>query len=105
MLILGLGDSGLAMARWCARHGAARIRVWDSRATPPQLGALAADVPSAEFFSGALAESQLDDARLVLKSPGLSPLDEKVKPLLQAAQAVGIRVAGELDLLLAPWLI
>ncbi len=98
VLILGLGDSGLAMARWCARHGAARIRVWDSRATPPQLAALGADVPSAEFFSGALAEQQLEDARLVLKSPGLSPLDEKVKPLLQAAQAVGIRVAGELDL-------
>ena len=98
VLILGLGDSGLAMARWCARHGAARIRVWDSRATPPQLAALGADVPSAEFFSGALAEPQLEDARLVLKSPGLSPLDEKVQPLLQAAQAVGIRVAGELDL-------
>ncbi|MDZ7813134.1 MAG: UDP-N-acetylmuramoyl-L-alanine--D-glutamate ligase [Ideonella sp.] len=98
VLILGLGDSGLAMARWCVRHGAARVRVWDSRAQPPQLAALVADVPSAEFFSGALAEQQLEDARLVLKSPGLSPLDEKVRPLLEAAQAVDIRVAGELDL-------
>ena len=98
VLILGLGDSGLAMARWCARHGAARVRVWDSRATPPQLSALQADVPSAEFFSGALAAEALEDARLVLKSPGLSPLDDKVQPLLQAAQDVGIRVAGELDL-------
>ncbi|WP_396267938.1 Mur ligase family protein [Ideonella sp.] len=98
VLILGLGDSGLAMARWCARHGAVRIRVWDSRATPPQLSGLQADVPTAEFFSGALAAEALDDARLVLKSPGLSPLDDKVQPLLQAAQAVRIRVAGELDL-------
>lgn len=98
VLILGLGDSGLAMARWCARHGAARVRVWDSRATPPQLSALQADVPTAEFFSGALAVEALDDARLVLKSPGLSPLDDKVQPLLQTAQDVGIRVAGELDL-------
>ena len=31
ILILGLGESGLAMARWCARHGAGQIRVWDSR--------------------------------------------------------------------------
>ena len=31
VLVLGLGDSGLAMARWCARCGAT-VRVWDSRA-------------------------------------------------------------------------
>ena len=98
VVILGLGDSGLAMARWCARHGAARIRVWDSRPNPPRLAALQAEVPTAEFFSGTLTAAALDDARLVLKSPGLSPLDAKVQPLLQAAEAVGIRVAGELDL-------
>jgi UDP-N-acetylmuramoylalanine--D-glutamate ligase len=27
VLILGLGDSGLAMARWCHAHGAASVRV------------------------------------------------------------------------------
>ncbi|HEU6454180.1 MAG TPA: NAD(P)-dependent oxidoreductase, partial [Roseateles sp.] len=37
VLVLGLGDSGLAMARWCARFGA-QVTVWDSRAQPPQLG-------------------------------------------------------------------
>ncbi|NMG68315.1 UDP-N-acetylmuramoyl-L-alanine--D-glutamate ligase, partial [Azoarcus indigens] len=30
VLVLGLGESGLAMARWCARHGA-RVRVADTR--------------------------------------------------------------------------
>jgi UDP-N-acetylmuramoylalanine--D-glutamate ligase len=34
VLVLGLGESGLAMARWCALRGA-RVRVADSRATPP----------------------------------------------------------------------
>ena len=29
-LVLGLGESGLAMARWLARDGGA-VRVWDSR--------------------------------------------------------------------------
>jgi hypothetical protein len=33
VLVLGLGDSGLAMARWCARHGA-HVQVWDSREAP-----------------------------------------------------------------------
>ena len=35
VLILGLGQSGLAMARWCARWGA-QVTVWDSREQPPQ---------------------------------------------------------------------
>ena len=98
VLILGLGDSGLAMARWCARHGAARIRVWDSRANPPQAAALAAEVPAASFFSGALSADTLEDARLLLKSPGLSPAKPELQPLLAAALAVGVPVAGELDL-------
>ncbi|WP_022981076.1 Mur ligase family protein, partial [Ideonella sp. B508-1] len=98
VLILGLGDSGLAMARWCARHGAARIRVWDSRANPPQAAALAAEVPAAIFFSGALSADTLEDARLLLKSPGLSPAKPELQSLLAAAQAVGVPVGGELGL-------
>ena len=40
VLVLGLGESGLAMARWCARFGAS-VRVWDSREAPPHAAALA----------------------------------------------------------------
>ena len=39
VLVLGLGDSGLAMARWCAGRGFA-VRVWDSREAPPAAEAL-----------------------------------------------------------------
>ena len=97
VLILGLGDSGLAMAAWCLRHGAT-ARVWDSRESPPQLTALREQLPSVEFFSGALAAEALTGVQLVLKSPGLSPLDERLKPLLDAARASGVPVQGELDL-------
>jgi len=97
VMVLGLGDSGLAMARWCARHGA-RVRVWDSREDPPQAAALAADVPDASRLSGALDPALTAEVRLVLKSPGLSPPDERIMPLRSAAQARGLAVMGELDL-------
>ena len=94
VLVLGLGESGLAMARWCARHGAG-VRVWDSRETPPQAAALRAGVPACRRCSGGeLAEAQLDGVPRVLKSPGLAPHDERIAPLLAAARARGIAGAG-----------
>ena len=97
VLVLGLGDSGLAMARWCARHGA-QVTVWDSREHPPQAEALAREVPAAAFIGGALGTEHLAGMQLVLKSPGLAPTDARVRPLLEEAGAIGIAVMGELDL-------
>jgi UDP-N-acetylmuramoylalanine--D-glutamate ligase len=97
VLVLGLGTSGLAMARWCARHGA-QVQVWDSREQPPQAAALKEAVPNATRVQGALMDATLNGVQLVLKSPGLSPLDAAVAPLLQAAAARGVLVQGELEL-------
>jgi UDP-N-acetylmuramoylalanine--D-glutamate ligase len=97
VLVLGLGDSGLAMAAWCARHGAT-VRVWDSREQPPQAGALALSVPGATLSTGALEASLLDGVQLILKSPGLAPRDERIAARLTAARAMGVAVQGELDL-------
>ena len=97
VLILGLGASGLAMARWCAGQGA-RVRVWDSRPNPPQAAALAAEVPGSTFFSGELAAAALEGVARVYKSPGLSPADPRLLTLLQAAKDEGVPVRGELDL-------
>jgi UDP-N-acetylmuramoylalanine--D-glutamate ligase len=97
VLILGLGDSGLAMARWCARHGA-KLTVWDSRDPPPGATALAAELPDVPRIGGPLTPERLAGVQLVLKSPGLSPSDPRVAPLLQEALATGIAVLGELDL-------
>jgi UDP-N-acetylmuramoylalanine--D-glutamate ligase len=96
VLILGLGASGLAMARWCARSGA-QVTVADTRTAPPQLAALQRDVPAASFVAGALDAGLLQGGiTAVFKSPGLSPAD--IAPLAEAAQAAAIPVAGELGL-------
>ncbi len=97
VLVLGLGDSGLAMARWCARRGA-RVRVWDSRETPPQATALAEQVPGAALLGGDLSDAAFAGVKLVLKSPGLAPGDARIAaPLARAAES-GVLVQGELEL-------
>ena len=97
VLVLGLGESGLAMARWCAAAGAV-VRVWDSREAPPLAAGLAEHVPDAQWLRGALTDDALDGVKLVLKSPGLSPFDERISGVLQRAAAIGLPVQGELDL-------
>ena len=77
VLILGLGTSGLAMARWCVRQGA-HVCVADTRQDPPQRATLAQEYPEVVFHGGA----QFDEAllrsasfALVLLSPGLAPIE------------------------------
>ena len=97
VLVLGLGESGLAMVRWCARHGAV-VRVWDSREQPPHADTLRAELPQVQLFSGELGETLPDGVKLVLKSPGLAPHDARIAPLLASARAAGVAVMAELDL-------
>ena len=97
VLLLGLGASGLAMARWCARNGAT-VRVWDTRESPPLAPALHSEVPGAVWVRGALDGESLSGVHRVLKSPGLSPADPRLRDLLGLAQQRGVPVSGELDL-------
>ncbi len=97
VLVLGLGESGLAMARWCARFGA-DIRVWDSREQPANTAALAEHVPQAQWVRGPLTDAAFTGVRLVLKSPGLSPQDERIAAPLNRAADAGVPVQGELAL-------
>jgi len=95
IVVLGLGISGLAMARWCARCGA-HVTVADTREAPPHLAALREQLPQVRFVSGAFSESLLEGVQAVFRSPGLAPA--QVDSLLEAAGARGLRVGGELDL-------
>ncbi len=108
VLVLGLGESGLAMANWLHRCGAA-LRVADTRQTPtrlPQFAQLQAASQAqglcAEFVAGPFPENRfhpalLDGIDFVALSPGLSPLAE-LADLLPAAAAAGIPVWGEIEL-------
>ncbi len=100
VLILGLGSSGLAMARWCNAQGA-QVQVVDTREQPPGWAELQVQCPQVKFqavesFSAALIQGT--DIRAVCRSPGLSPTN--LAPVLEAARAMGVPVWGELDLFL-----
>ncbi|MBS0347075.1 MAG: UDP-N-acetylmuramoyl-L-alanine--D-glutamate ligase [Proteobacteria bacterium] len=93
-LVLGLGESGLAMARWLAGQGVA-LRVADSRAVPPGVDRLRAEVPAAELVSGPFELALLDGVGRIAISPGVDPR----QPLVVTARQRGIPVVGEMDLL------
>jgi UDP-N-acetylmuramoylalanine--D-glutamate ligase len=93
VLVLGLGESGLAAARWCVRQGA-RVRVADTRAAPPCLEGLLRRVASADFLPGEFDEALLEGVDLLVLSPGL-PGD---LPMVMQARAAGMPVVGEIEL-------
>ena len=97
VLVLGLGLSGLALARWCARHGS-RVTVADTRSAPPQLVALQQEWPAVKFVAGDFDGLMNGDERfdLVLRSPGLSPA--AIAPVLQGANEQGVPCGNELSL-------
>ncbi len=97
VLVLGLGESGLACTLWCLRQGA-QVRVADTRAAPPYLAELNRRVSGAdsciEFVPGEFAAELLDGIGLLLLSPGLPGN----LPLVAEARRRGIAVAGEIEL-------
>ena len=100
VLILGLGASGLAMARWCAQAGA-DVTVADTRETPPQLAALQAEWPGVHFVAGPFWAGLVEGTavRAVFHSPGLAP--DVIAPVVDAAHAMGLWQGGELSLFAA----
>jgi len=95
-LVLGLGESGLAMALWLARCGAS-LRVADTRATPERLTQLQEKIPAAQFVAGAFDASLLEGIDFVALSPGLAPSRE-LAHIVPAAVERNIPLWGEIEL-------
>jgi UDP-N-acetylmuramoylalanine--D-glutamate ligase len=95
-LVLGLGESGLAMAQWLA-HCGARVRVADTRAEPQRLPALRQAVPGADFIGGEFTAALIDGVDFVAVSPGLAP-NRELAAIIPAAAERAIPVWGEIEL-------
>lgn len=99
-LVVGLGESGLAMATWLSKCGA-QVTVLDSREEPPQKTHLQQILPQTRFVHAAFAEFKCEGFDLVAWSPGLSIEVGESAVLFNTAKAQGLEVLGELDLFLS----
>ncbi len=93
VLVLGLGETGLSLARWLVAQGA-RVRAADSREQPPAFAALRMELPQVEIHCGAFRDELLNDIDLIAISPGVPLAD----PLVVRAAARGIPVVGDIEL-------
>ena len=97
VLVLGLGETGLSMARHLATHGA-RLRVADTRAAPPGLEALAEAIPGVEVACGPLQEPLFEGIDVLAVSPGVAVSGPLADPLVLAAIARGTPFMGDVEL-------
>ncbi len=92
-IVVGLGKTGLACARYLAGRGEP-FAVVDTRDNPPLLAQLSSELPEVPVHCGPLQASVLCQADELVLSPGV-PLST---PAIQEAVAAGIPVIGDIDL-------
>ena len=92
MLVLGMGETGLSMARYLARLGAS-VRVADSRTAPPRLQEFERAVPGAQLVTGAFSGTVFADVGMIAISPGVA----LAEPLVQQAAQRGVPVMGDVE--------
>jgi UDP-N-acetylmuramoylalanine--D-glutamate ligase len=93
VLVVGLGESGLAMAKWLHRQGAV-VRVADSRTNPPNVEALQRVAPGAELLAGPFTPQPFAEAELVALSPGVPKATPEIA-------AVSDKLVSEIELFAA----
>jgi len=93
VVVLGLGQTGLSLARYLSRHGA-HVRVADTRAMPPHVDDLADLRPGVPLATGPLTAETLKGAELIAISPGVA----QAQPAIAAAVAGGVELAGDIEL-------
>ena len=91
--VLGLGITGLSLARHLVAHGA-DVRVADTRADPPNRAALAAELPGVPVLAGEFSDATFEGVDLIAISPGVAQRDSAIR----AAVANGAELVGDIEL-------
>jgi UDP-N-acetylmuramoylalanine--D-glutamate ligase len=92
-VVVGLGKTGLSVARHLHAHGVA-VRVTDSRALPPGLEALRALDARVPARTGGFDATLLDGADVVVVSPGVAMRGA----FFDAARQRGLPPIGDIEL-------
>jgi len=93
IVIVGLGDTGLSVARFLNKFDF-RFALVDSRKSPPMSQQLLSEMPDVAVFTGGFDEVAFATATHVVVSPGIS-LKE---PVIQRALSNNIKLISDIDL-------
>jgi UDP-N-acetylmuramoylalanine--D-glutamate ligase len=92
-VVVGLGQTGLACARYLARRGES-FAVVDNRANPPGLDIFRREFPNVELQLGEFSTALFCGAGELIVSPGVALTESAIA----AALAAGVSVCGDIDL-------
>jgi len=92
-LIIGLGQTGLSCVRFLVKQGYT-VAVMDTRDQPPGLVTLQTEYPEVIIHVGGLDSHWLQQADVIVISPGVDPR----LPEIVAARQAGIELVGDIEL-------
>ena len=92
-LVVGLGETGLSVARYLSRQGVP-VAIVDSREQPPGLARSRTELPDVALFLGGFHKDAFERAEQIVLSPGVS-MDE---PAIAAARMRQVPVIGDIEL-------
>ncbi len=92
-VVVGMGRTGLSVARYLAKAGW-RLAVMDDRAAPPEAEAIRSISPEIVVHTGSFDHRLVHGARMVVASPGVALGD----PIFAAAKSAGADVLGDIEL-------
>jgi UDP-N-acetylmuramoylalanine--D-glutamate ligase len=93
-LVVGLGETGLSVARYLSNQGVP-VAIVDSRENPPGLERLRTELPAdVGLFLGGFSKEAFERAEQIVISPGVSPNE----PEVAQARARGVPIIGDIEL-------
>ena len=93
VLVLGLGETGMSMARWLSRHGAI-VSAADTRRAPPRAADLNRELPQVHLECGDFDAAGMRAADMLAISPGI----DRREPAIAAAIRHGVPAVGDIEL-------